>query len=216
MTGRHPLGSVAHLWRYPVKGLAAEPLQRSYVGPAGLAGDRGAALFVTADGHARSGKTFRGKEHNLLHTVAGAEDAVDLAAARGVAVELRADGPHFDDAPVSVIFDRWLAEAEDLLGYALDPLRFRPNLFVAAAPDFSTLEADLIGVRLRAGTTVLRVVAPIGRCITTTYDLATGESDPDVLRTVARFRNNIMGVYCEVEVPGDVCAGDLVVNEPTG
>jgi len=54
------------------------------------------------------------------------------------------------------------------------------------------------------------VVATIGRCVTTTYDIATGASDPAVLREVAQRRGNTVGVYCRVETPGNVANGDAI------
>jgi uncharacterized protein YcbX len=211
MHENHPLGTIARLWRYPVKSLAGEALERADLATEGLVGDRVSALFVAHEGHARNGKTFRGKEHNLLHTVTTIGDAQRLAADRDVALSARSDGPYFDDAPVSVLVDRWLAEAERLVGYALDPLRYRPNLYVRAAADFAGSETDLVGTVLSAGDVRLRVSHPIERCVTTTYDVRTGESDPAVLRAVAQRRANLMGVYCVVEAPGSVRVGDRLV-----
>jgi len=57
---------------------------------------------------------------------------------------------------------------------------------------------------------VLRVRDTIGRCVTTTYDITTGERDDDVLLYVAQKRENVMGVYCEVELAGTVRVGDAL------
>ncbi len=66
------------------------------------------------------------------------------------------------------------------------------------------------------GSAVLTVVDTIKRCVTTTYDIATGESDPRVLGEVARNRANVMGIYCEIVTPGVVTVGDaLVVDSST-
>lgn len=216
MTQAHPLGSLTHLWRYPVKSLAAEPLERAELDAGGIAGDRRAALFLQSEGRPRSGKTYRGKEHDLLHTVARPERAIELARERGAELALYADGPYFDDGPFSLIVDRWLADAERHVGYALDPLRFRPNAFVRAAPEFDLPETALAGAELAIGSVRLRVTAPIRRCVTTTYDVATGAGDAEVLRAVARYRDNVMGVYCAIVVPGTLQRGDAVVIAPGG
>ena len=63
---------------------------------------------------------------------------------------------------------------------------------------------------LRAGGVTLRVVATIRRCVTPTYDVATGTALPPVLEAVAARRDNVVGVYCDVGVPGDVALGDAV------
>jgi uncharacterized protein YcbX len=203
------IGTVGEIWRYPVKSLRGEALQSVRVGVEGLDGDRRRALFVTSEGHARSGKTYRGKEHNLLHLQADPETAESLVARRGVSIEPRADGPYFDDKPVSVLLDCWLAELEAIVGMTLDPRRFRPNLYVRAGGCWPR-EAALVGATIDAGGASLRVVSPIVRCVTTTYDQSTGESNPAVLRALALQRDTLMGVYCTVEAAGIVSIGDVV------
>ncbi len=54
-------------------------------------------------------------------------------------------------APVSLLLDLWVHDVEALVGETLDPLRFRPNLYVRAAPGFAMREQDLVGATLRAG-----------------------------------------------------------------
>jgi hypothetical protein len=213
MKGRHPLGRVATLWRYPVKSLAPEPLGTARVGLAGFEGDRQTALFVDSPERPRSGNTYRGKEHNLLHTVATPERAIELAAERKVAVGARNAGPYFDAAAVSLVFDAWIADLERLTGRALEPQRFRPNLFVVAEPGFALAEADLVGATLSLGAVTLEVVEPINRCVTPSYDLETGESDPKMLRTLVQERANIMGIYCCVKAAGTVACGDTLWQE---
>jgi MOSC domain-containing protein len=204
------MGELAAIWRYPVKSLAAEPLERTAVQADGIPGDRGRALFV-ASGHARTGKTFRGKEHNLLHLTHDPARAIDLAARSGVHVELQDAKPHyFDDAPVSLVFDRWIGEVERALDTPLDPRRWRPNFYARAAADFTLDEPDLVGCAVEIGNIVLRVRDTIKRCVTTTYDVETGERDDDVLLYVAQRRRNVMGVYCDVELAGTVRVGDVL------
>jgi uncharacterized protein YcbX len=207
--GGYALGSVARIWRYPVKSLRAEALQAVRIEAGGLVGDRGQALVVHAPEHARDGKPLRGKEHNLFHTTADVPTAESLAARRGVAVALEGDGPYFDARPVSVLVDCWLHEIEALVGARLDPLRYRPNLYVAGAAPCEPEEA-YVGRRLEIGDVALRVVAPIKRCVTTTYDVVTGAPDPRVLGSLARERDNVMGIYCTVERPGSVALGASV------
>jgi uncharacterized protein YcbX len=202
-------GTVARIWRYPVKSLRAESLTAVHVGRDGLEGDRGTALHVSTPDRARTGKTYRGKENNLLHTTSQVETARLLAARRGLAVEALLDGPYFDAQPVSVLVDRWLHEAEALVGSSLDPLRYRPNFYVETARPCES-EAAFVGRFLSIGSTQLRVVATILRCVTPTYDVVTGAANPAVLREVARRRANVMGVYCTVEREGEVALGNAV------
>ena len=203
------LGELAAIWRYPTKSLAAQPLESTAVEADGIPGDRAGALFVQS-GHARAGKTYRGKENNFLHTVSQAHDAARIAAQSGVHVEMRAEPGqrYFDDAPISLIFDRWIAEVEHALEMPLDPRRWRPNFYARAAANFSLLEDDLIERYIEIGDVVLRARDTIKRCVTTTYDIETGERDDDVLLYVAQNRAAVMGVYCEVELAGTVRVGD--------
>jgi uncharacterized protein YcbX len=205
------LGTIAGLWRYPVKSLKAEPLSRARVLADGLEGDRTAALVVETPTHARAGKPYRGKESAQLHLTSDPETAASYAADAKVMITLdRAQARWFDAQPVSVLFDLWVRDVEALVGEALDPLRWRPNIYVRAEPDFTRREPALVGATLRAGTAVLRVVDTISRCVTPTYDVGTGEPLPLVLEAVAAQRDNVVGVYCEVVTPGEIALGDTV------
>ena len=205
------LGTVTALYRYPVKSLRAEQLTRAEVRADGIAGDRGCALFVSSPGHARSGKTYRGKEQRLLHIVTTPADAADLALGAGLTVDAEDALPHYYDAePVSIVFDAWIRDLEALVGRSVDPLRFRPNIVAAAAPDFGWTELALVGTRLRVGDVALDVVSPITRCVTPSYDVATGEPDPALQRTIVTQRGNIMGVYCRIAVPGTIVDGSPI------
>jgi uncharacterized protein YcbX len=206
------LGTVGALYRYPVKSLRAEQLARADVRADGFAGDRGSALFVRSPGHPRSGKTYRGKEQQLLHTLTAVAGAQDLARSAGLKIEAAAAAPHyFDLEPVSIVFDSWIRELEALAGRPVDPLRFRPNIVALAAPAFAASEHELIGTRLRAGDVTFDVVSAITRCVTPSYDIATGEPDPALHRTIVAERGNIMGIYCRVVIPGTIVTGARMV-----
>lgn len=201
-------GKLVSIWRYPVKSLRGESLQAAEVSLSGVEGDRAQALLIEA-GHPRVGKTYRGKENNALHLVVDAASALELAADRGVNAKVVADDEHyFDDAPISIVVDRWLDEVSEGLGYALEPQRFRPNFYIAANFSFHLDEGAFTGRELFLGEVVLRARYPIERCVTTTYDQATGESDPEVLRFIAQHRSTWMGVYCDVLRAGAVRIGD--------
>lgn len=202
------LGVLDALWRYPVKSLAGEPLDSVRIDEDGIPGDR-AAQLVVRDGHARVGKAYRGKENNRLHLTHETSDAVRAANDRGVSVDVESGAEHYFDArPISLILDIWLAGLAEHVGFAIDHERFRPNLFVKTAAGTQMLETDLVNRELQLGEARLRVLEPIGRCVTTTYDVRTGESEPEILRYVAQQRANVMGVYCDVLRAGIVRIGD--------
>jgi uncharacterized protein YcbX len=207
------VGSVASIWRYPVKSLRGERLDRIAVESGGIPGDRSRALFVSA-GHARAGKTYRGKEHARLHVLNDENAARISAAERGVTLEA-VDGDHFfDAAPISILVDRWLDDVSRHMGFQVEFGRFRPNVFVRAAPGFRHDETALKGSLLTVGGVDLRVRGPITRCVTITYAPDGNSIQPDVLRYLARQRNAWMGVYCDVLVPGSLAVGDTLYVRP--
>ena len=139
---------VALLARYPVKSLCGEVLDEVEVGPRGLAGDRGWAVY-TEDGGIGSGKTTRRfrKVDGLLDlraTLEGVRPVVEcsgvrlpaerasalVSAALGRPVTLRAEGaaPHHDESPVHVITTAGLHRLSERLGEPVDPARFRANV----------------------------------------------------------------------------------------
>ena len=203
------IGTIDALRRYPIKSLAGEKLESVEVGASGIPGDRAGAFFVRS-GSERIGRLYRGKEHDRLHLVATAGAARAAAAARGVSVELQNGEHFFDDAPVSILIDRWLDSLSAHVGYDVEWERFRPNFFVRAATGFDQEEAALTGDELEVGTTLLRVRCPIERCVTPTYHPRGGATDPRVLRFLAQQRNKWMGIYCDVVRPGVVRVGDAV------
>ena len=133
-----------------------------------------------------------------------------LAREKNAEVELRRGDHFFDAAPISIVFDRWVDDVSRGVGRELDFRRWRPNFFAKAAPDFQFKENDLSDCVIEAGTAVLHVLRPILRCAVISYDVNTGEPDPEVLRYVAQERENIFGIYCEVELAGEVRTGDAL------
>jgi MOSC domain-containing protein len=224
------VGRVLALWRYPVKSMAAETLDSVEVGWAGFAGDRRWA-FVRGD-VPRSGfpwMTIREDSAMLVHvprfvdegrpdksrvvvrTPGGAElDVIDpeLAASLGDGVRaIKQDRGVFDAMPLSLITTRSIAELGELVGYELEPQRFRPNLLVES----DEREDAWVGRVLRIGGMAMRVDQRDDRCVIITIDPVTRERDPAVLRTVARERSNCIGVYGSIVEEGRVSVGDEVL-----
>jgi uncharacterized protein YcbX len=208
------IGTLAALWRYPVKSLRGQRLRDAMVLVDGLEGDRTSALIVR-DGHVRVGKTLRGKEHDRLHLIEGAGDAVASACDRGVGVDVEAAGRYFDAAPVSLVVDRWLDGLRADFGYAVEYERFRPNFYVETDPSFDLGEAAFFDRELHVGEVRLRVRCGIERCVAITYDPAGGKADPRILRYVAQQRDAVLGIYCDVLQPGTVRPGDTVRLDDT-
>jgi uncharacterized protein YcbX len=212
-----PIGAVSALYRYPVKALRGEELTQAEVDATGFVGDRASALIVQSADHARTGKTYRGKENRNLHTVDSVDDAAALARGAGLDVDLADEQPHYFDAePVSIVFDTWVRELEALAGRDVDALQFRPNIVALAAPAFTAPERDLIGSRIRIGEVEFDIVSAITRCVTISYDIASGDADPALQRTIVQQRDNKMGIYCRVVSPGTIARGaSIIVLPPT-
>jgi uncharacterized protein YcbX len=199
------LGMLRGLYRYPVKSLRADALTEAPVDADGVEGDRTQALIVGA-GRPRAGKRYNGKRDDRLHLLSSAGEALALAPEEGLTVE--ASPEHFfDDAPVSLLVDRWLDGVSKYVGYRVEHQRFRPNFYIESDGDIPD-EGALTGRELALGEVTLRVRYPIERCVVTTYDPAGGQSDSRILRYIAQARANWMGIYCDVPRAGIVRIGD--------
>jgi uncharacterized protein YcbX len=234
--GGSEAGRVAALWRYPVKSMAAEPVEAIDVSWHGLAGDRRWA-FVRP-GLERSGfpwLTIRERSDlglyrpsftepdrpdaspTVVTTPSGDRRDVtdpDLAAELGEGVRvIRQNRGVFDSAPLSLTTTQAVSAVGELVDRELDPLRFRPNLLIEAPDGGAFPEDGWVGSVLRVGEMRMRVDRRDERCVILNVDPATGERDPAVLKAVARERDACHGVYGTPVQPGRVAVGDPVVLE---
>ena len=228
------VGRVVGLWRYPVKSMAAEALERADVGWQGLEGDRRWAFI--RKGMVRSGFPWLTIRENprmwgyqprltdadrpnacvtLVRTPSGAElDVTDPALAEELghgARVLRQDRGIFDTAPLSLITTQTVQALGEMVGAPLDPLRFRPNLLVEAAGGEPFAEDAWVGAVLAVGGIRMRVDKRDERCVMINVDPATTERNTAVLRAVARQRQGGLGVYGATVRPGSISVGDAVV-----
>jgi uncharacterized protein YcbX len=123
---------------------------------------------------------------------------------------LKQDVGVFDTMPLSLLTLQTVASLGALVGPALEPLRFRPNLVVDAAGDAPFPEDGWVGSELRIGELVMRVDMRDQRCVMINVDPVTLDRDPGVLRTVAQQRDACLGVYGTIVAPGRVAVGDPV------
>jgi uncharacterized protein YcbX len=116
------------------------------------------------------------------------------------------------DQYVSLINLASIRDLEAKIGVAVDPLRFRANLYFDGPPAWR--ERDWLGRELTAGSVRLRVVSPITRCPATDVNPATAERDISMVAELMRhFGHNVMGLYAEVVGAGDIALGDRM-SEP--
>jgi MOSC domain-containing protein len=113
------------------------------------------------------------------------------------------------DKYVSLINLASVRALEAVIGAAVDPLRFRANLYFDGMPAWR--ELDWLGGEIRVGGARLRTIAAITRCAATEVNPATASRDLAVVAALERhFGHNLMGVYAEVEGAGDVAVGDVI------
>jgi len=208
--------SVAELWRYPVKSLAGERLQRAVIGRHGIAGDR---VVHVEDGR---GRVVTSRTHPMLlglHATLGddgeplvegdrwtSEEAV-MAVRRAAAEEQAALAAHgaragFDVLPLLVATDGAIA------ALGVDHRRLRPNIVIAGVEGLA--ERAWPGRRLRIGEAIISVAKLRGRCVMTTYDPDTQEQDLSVLKRIVTDFGGRMALDCDVVEGGVVSVGDAV------
>ncbi len=113
------------------------------------------------------------------------------------------------DPYVSVLNLNSLKDLGQRMGRDLSIHRFRGNLWVDGWPAFE--EYGLIGKTIRVGAAELRVETRITRCIATTVNPETGQSDADTLGALnAAFGHQDFGVYARVVKSGMVAVNDKV------
>jgi uncharacterized protein len=113
---------------------------------------------------------------------------------------------------VSIINLESVRTVEDMVGAAVNPLRFRGNLYVRGWPAWR--EQALVGERLAIGEARLKVVKTITRCAATNVDPDTAARDLDIPEAILRrLGHNECGIYAEVIAGGEIAVGDRVAVE---
>jgi uncharacterized protein YcbX len=232
------IGTIARLFRYPVKSMRGEELEATPVALQGLPGDRRYAFVQAADHSSFPWLTGRqvaemlryrplyeggydgtGREPAVLvESPGGGQRRVGDEALRreleeklgGELFLMRDHRGNYDIAQVSIFS---LATAEAIgagAGIPVDPRRFRANMYLQPDPG-APAEADWVGRVLAIGPELrLAVTEPDERCAMINLDPDTAAMNPAVLRTVATTRGNRAGVYASVLRPGTVKTGDSV------
>src|SRR5215475_6320406 len=224
--------SVHAIYRYPIKGLSAEPLRRTRLAPGKtIPADRRYAIENGPSGFDPAAPSYLPKIRFLMLmrnerlargnlSTAEGRGAIETFFAGFCADELRgpprvlqADGHSFSDVArkvVSIINLASVAAVEDAVGAPVDPLRFRGNLYVTGWPAWH--EFELLGCEIAVGAGArLKIVKRIERCAATNVDPRTGLRDLAIPRTLAQvFGHSDCGVYAEVVTGGEILLGDAV------
>lgn len=250
-------GSVASIYRHPVKGLTPEAMGEVRLeAGAYFPGDRNYAIEVGPSGFdpvapkhiSKQRFTVLARFPSLARLKTRLDDATgcfhvgdasgfgvetELATAEGRAVlerflqaflgeeapgKLRVlespPGYRFMDHPqgyISVMNLASVRAVEQALGVAVDPQRFRANVYVEGLAPWAE-DTWVAGARVALGGAALTVFKPIVRCVATDVNLTSGERDIDmVARLREHFGRDTLGTYFSIAEGGDVKMGDALV-----
>lgn len=242
------MAEIAQIWRHPIKGIGAEPLDSALLSAdRPLPGDRAWAM-LTGDardtGAWQRCNTFaRGcNGPQLMAITAKTEGEVihlDHPTAGPLAVTPATDGQALIDwltplwpaerpalsgliaappegmsdasyACVSILGTASLKALSQACGTALDPRRFRGNIWLDGLTPWQ--ELDWPGQRLQIGDVVFEVVEKIDRCRATETNPETGARDVNTLQVLRKAFGHIdFGVKARVVTGGSIALGQKAV-----
>ena len=207
--------NVIEIWRYPVKTMAGEKLQRVGIGPLGIKGDRVVHVQDARDRviTSRSHPRFLGHQGSLdTHGAVMVDrrpwDSPEVAAAvvdiAGPGAKLvRYDGAErFDVLPLLVATDGAIA------AFGHDRRRLRPNIVIGGVDGLD--ERGWPGACLRIGKVLIGVQDLRLRCIMTSFDPDTLVQDKQITRSIYRRFDGKLALNCFVIAEGEIAVGDDV------
>jgi uncharacterized protein YcbX len=230
------IGQVAYIARYLVKSMAGEIVEQANLTESGLDGDR---LYAFESSSAPTGmlRVSNRERREMLryqpHLIAGGKVEVLCPTGELFPVEsqglldylrnhtldsstfslTQASTPQTDVRPLSLISLQTIHQLSAEIDHALDPRRFRANLYLDL-PNGPFLEDNQVGRVIRIGsvaTVLIRERSP--RCRFITYDPeAPHTTDPlfSLMKLLDRNRQGRVGVYASIVVPGHIQADDPV------
>ncbi|MGH9443867.1 MAG: MOSC domain-containing protein [Thermoanaerobaculia bacterium] len=206
---------VAEIWRYPVKTMAGERLERARFGTLGIEGDR---VVHVED---REGRVITSRTHPgfLGHKgILGSDGeplvdgrpwksasvAADVAriAGRGSKLVRFEGAERFDVLPLLVATDGAIA------AFGHDRRRLRPNLVIGGVEGLA--EREWPGRCLRIGKVLIGVQDLRLRCIMTSFDPDTLEQDASITRDIYRRFEGKVALNGFVIEAGEIAVGDPV------
>ena len=210
---------IKEIWRYPVKSMGGERLERATLTELGIAGDR-EVLVLNQQGRAvtaRSHPALLG--HHARLDVKGIPlvddrpwtDPAVLADVRKIAgpgAQLVHDrtANRFDVLPLLVATDGAIA------AFGRDGRRLRPNLVIGGVEGLD--EFQWPGSRLVIGDVIIEVDSRRGRCIMTTFHPDTVVPDPTVLQDIVRRFGGKLALNCAVRRSGTIELNQKVEQWP--
>jgi uncharacterized protein YcbX len=212
---------LARIYRYPVKSMAGERLERAVLGREGVAGDRTVQVreargkIVTARTHpallgfhARLGEDGEPLVDGLPWDSPRIARRVREAAGPGASLVRAELSRRFDVLPLLVATDGTLE------AFGRGERRLRPNLVIEGVEGLD--ERGWEGRALRVGDAIVRLADLRRRCVMTTFDPDTLEQDLEVLRRIVTDFDGALALNASVERGGPISEGDpvLLVDPP--
>jgi uncharacterized protein YcbX len=231
------IGQVEAIFRYPVKSMAGERLEDAKVGWHGIEGDRRLALrrmqgasspWLTAtklpdllqftplrqDGHRGDLVTHVRAPDGKVMAIFGEELAGEIERRHKAPVEMmHLRQGIFDETCISVITTATIEEIGRLAGSDADMRRFRPNIVVRLKRPGAFQEDEWVGGVLSFGESEgprVSVVMRDERCAMVNYHPDSGDSAPEVLKSIVRRNQNCAGIYATVTRMGTLTTGQTV------
>jgi uncharacterized protein YcbX len=206
---------VAEIWRYPVKTMAGEKLERASIGPLGIEGDRivhvedARGRVITSRSHPR----FLGRKGTLgpdgeplvdgrpWNSPDVAAEVVDIGGPGARLV--RYDGAErFDVLPLLVATDGAIT------AFGHDRRRLRPNIVITGVKGLA--ERRWPGSCVQIGKVFIGIQDLRLRCIMTAYDPDTLVRDKEITRDIYRRFDGKLALNCFVIEGGEIAVGDKV------
>jgi uncharacterized protein YcbX len=206
---------VAEIWRYAVKSMAGERLDRVEVGPLGLDRDRIVHVedrrgrVVTARTHPRllgcCGSLDDAGEPRVngqAWTEPGVRETVESIVGTGARLVRDESAERFDILPLLIATDGAIA------AFGYDGRRLRPNLVIGGVEGLD--ERNWPGRCLRIGDVAIAIEDLRGRCVMTTFDPDTLQQDRQVLTSIVRRFDGKLALNAAVFRGGWIRQGDEV------
>lgn len=205
---------VAEIWRYPIKSMRGERLDRALLGADGVQGDRLVQVFLP------NGQVATARRYPRLLALSGTLDASDgplvnglpwdsrdaaalVAAATTPGARLAMSEEHrFDILPLLVATDGAVS------AFGHDGRRLRPNIVVGGVDGLTEREWE--GATLEIDDVRIALADLRGRCVMTTVDPDTNALDPEVLRSIVRRFEGRLALNADVARGGAIAVGDPV------
>lgn len=206
---------VTEIWRYPVKTMAGEMLERASIGSLGIEGDRivhvedARGFVITSRTHPRflglhgtlgpdgepsvEGRSWKSREV--------AAEVVKIAG-RGARLVRNESSERFDVLPLLVATDGAIA------AFGHDRRRLRSNIVVGGVEGLA--EREWPGACLRIGGVRIGVQDLRLRCIMTSFDPDTLAHDKEIAIGIYRRFEGKLALNCFVLEGGEIAVGDEV------